>query len=317
VTAHEPPDEQRRRGRADGEGTDEPQPVAREDKGTEAPTPPGPARDTAGTMSLIDHLEELRRVIMQSLIAAVLAMVVCWLFSARLLDLLVAPLGSHEVYFYAPNEAFMVRLKIAGVGGLFAVVPFVLFKVYGFVVPGLYDQERRVVTPLLIVSTLLFYLGVAFAFLVVTPQVMRFMLSFGTDLMEPLIGIGPYFSFVARICLAFGIVFELPLVVLFLSALGLVDPKLLLRTWRYALLIVLVFSAVLTPPDAFSQVLMAGPVLLLYIGSVLVAIAVTARRRRREREDDRKDESESDPEGTPEGAQEDERAAEREEGDRD
>jgi len=140
------------------------------------------------------------------------------------------------------------------------------------------------VTPLLLATTLLFYTGVAFAFLVVIPQVVTFLLSFGTDNLSSLIGVGPYFSFVSRLCLAFGLVFELPLLVLFLSLIGVVNPKMLLRTWRYAVVAIAGLSAFLTPPDVISQVMMAGPVLLLYMGSVVVSIAVTRNRRRTDAE---------------------------------
>ena len=102
---------------------------------------------------------------------------------------------------------------------------------------------------------------------------MTFLLSFGTEVMEPLIGVGAYFSFVTRLCLAFGLVFELPLLVLFLSVLGIVNPVFLLRAWRYAIIVIAFMAAILTPPDVISQVMMAGPVLLLYLGSVLVSIA--------------------------------------------
>jgi len=111
---------------------------------------------------------------------------------------------------------------------------------------------------------------------------MAFMLNYATTYMQPLIGIGPYFAFVARLCLAFGLVFELPLVVLMLSSLGLVKPRTLWKGWRYALVVIVVMSALLTPPDIFSQLVMAGPVMLLYLGSVGVAMAVERRRNRRQ-----------------------------------
>ncbi len=230
-------------------------------------------------MGLLDHLDELRTVLIHSSYAAVAATILCWFWSADLLDLLIKPIESEGVYFTAPNEAFLTRLKLSAVVGMFVVAPFIFFKFYSFVMPGLYKQERKVVTPLLLATTLLFYLGIGFAFLVVIPQVVTFLLSFGTDNLSPLIGVGPYFGFVSRLCLAFGLVFELPLLVLFLSLLGIVNPKMLLRTWRYALIAIAALSAVLTPPDVISQVMMAGPVMLLYIGSVLVSIAVTRKRR--------------------------------------
>lgn len=236
-------------------------------------------------MGLLDHLGELRGVLIHSSIAALVATILCWFWSADLLDILIRPIRDQGIYFTAPNEAFLTRLKLSAVVGLFVVAPFIFFKIYGFILPGLYKRERRVVTPLLLATTVLFYTGVAFAFLVVIPQVITFLLSFGTEAMEPLIGVGPYFNFVARLCLAFGLVFELPLLVLFLSFIGVVNPRMLLRTWRYAIIIIVTLSAVLTPPDVISQVMMAGPVLVLYMGSVLISIAVTGRRRKKENQD--------------------------------
>jgi len=199
--------------------------------------------------------------------------------------MMIRPIRDQGIYFTAPNEAFMTRLKLSGAVGLFVVAPFIFFKIYGFILPGLYQRERRMVTPLLLSTTALFYLGVSFAFLVVIPQVISFLLGFGTDALEPLIGVGPYFNFVAHLCLAFGLVFELPLLILFLSILGIVNPRMLLRAWRFAIIIIALLSAVLTPPDVISQVMMAGPVLVLYLGSVLVSIAVTGRREKKENDD--------------------------------
>lgn len=235
--------------------------------------------DRKDDLSFLDHLDDLRTVLIQSLIAMAVGAVVCWFWSAQLLDLLVRPLRETGVYFTAPNEAFIIRLKLAGMAGLFLVLPIILWKVYGFILPGLYDRERKMVTPLLVSTTLLFYTGAAFSFVVVSPAVVTFLLSFGTAIMEPLISIGPYFDFVSRLSLAFGLVFELPVLVFFLSIIGVVDPRMLLRTWRYALLVIVVCAAVLTPPDIFSQLAMAIPVSLLYIISVLVAIVATRRRR--------------------------------------
>ena len=229
-------------------------------------------------MGLLDHLDELRSVLIHSGIAAFLATVLCWFVSARLLDLLILPIHEEGVYFTAPNEAFITRLKLSAAVGMFVVAPFIFFKVYGFILPGLYRKERKVVTPLLLATTILFYSGVVFAFSVVIPQVISFLMSFGTDVMQPLIGVGPYFNFVSRLCLAFGLVFQLPLLVLVLSAIGLVNPRMLLRTWRMAVVMIFVAAAVLTPPDVVSQVMMAGPVVVLYFGSVVVSLVVTRKR---------------------------------------
>ncbi len=243
-----------------------------------------PPEEPEGQMTLLDHLEELRSVLVQSMIAVGAASIVCWFLSSPLLDLLVKPLtgSGNMVYFHQPVEAFLTRMKMAVVCGVFLVLPFVLLRVYRFVLPGLYDKERKAVTPLLAASVVLFYTGVAFAYLVLIPKVMAFMLNYATTYMQPLIGIASYFAFVARLCLAFGLVFELPLVVLLLSHLGVVKPRTLWKGWRYALLAIVVMSALLTPPDIFSQLVMAGPVMLLYLGSVGVAMVVEKRRGRGE-----------------------------------
>jgi len=237
-------------------------------------------------MSLIDHLDELRRVLVHSLLAAGVAIILAWFWSEPMLDLLVRPVKEFGVYFTAPNEAFLIRMKLSAIAGLFLVLPFILFRIYGFVLPGLYGRERKMVTPLLLTTTLLFYAGTAFCFLVVVPLVVRFMIGFGTSVMKPLLSIGPYFDFVAQMCLAFGLIFELPILVFVLSAIGIVNPRWLLRSWRWALVIIFTVSAILTPPDALSQCAMAIPVSLLYISSVLVAILATRGRERRRRAED-------------------------------
>lgn len=238
--------------------------------------------DDGASMGLLAHLEELRSVIMQSGIAAVAATILCWFWSADLLEFMIRPIRDEGIYFTAPNEAFMVRLKISAVAGLFVMAPFIFFKIYGFVLPGLYRRERKVVTPLLIATTALFYTGVVFAFTVVIPSVISFLLGYGTELVQPLIGVGPYFGFVARLCLAFGLVFELPLLILGLSLAGIVDPRILLRAWRFAIVAIFAVSAILTPPDVASQVMMALPVLVLYFGSALVSLLVVRRRRKQD-----------------------------------
>ncbi len=233
-------------------------------------------------MGFMEHLEELRSVLIQSGLAAIASACLCWFWSARILDVLIAPISEEGIYFTAPNEAFLTRLKIAGMVGIFVVLPFILFRVYSFVMPGLYRSERRVVAPLMFASTLLFYAGIAFSFLVVIPQVITFLLSFGTKTMVPLIGVSNYFGFVSQMCLAFGLVFQLPLLVLGLSALGILSPQRMLKAWRLAIIIIFAAAAILTPPDVISQVMMAVPVLVLYFGSVLVSLIVTRKLRKQD-----------------------------------
>lgn len=235
-------------------------------------------------MSFIDHLDELRSVIIQSLIALFATAVICWFFSGALLEMLLNDLPLESLYFHSPIEAFMARLKVSFVLGLMIAFPFILFKVWSFISPGLFQNERSKVYPFIVVSSTLFYIGVFFCYFVLIPFVLRFLLGFATEHLNPLLSVGAYFAFVARLCFTFGLVFQIPVVVLILSSLGLVTPGFLLRQWRYAVVIIFVAAAILTPPDIISQLMMAIPVLFLYIGSVLIAY-ITVRKKEKREED--------------------------------
>jgi len=230
-------------------------------------------------MSFLEHLDDLRGVLLHSLVAFLIPSMVCWFFSGRLVDFLIADLGGRQLNFFAPSEAFMVRMRISFVSGLIIASPYIIYRVWSFVAPALFSKERRKVLPVAIASTVLFYTGVVFCYLVLIPVIMHFFLGFGTAKMKPVISVGAYFTMVARMCFTFGAVFQLPIVVLLLSALGLITPRLLLNQWRWAVVLIFVVAAVLTPPDPVSQVFMALPLLLLYIGSVLVAYVVVRKKR--------------------------------------
>jgi sec-independent protein translocase protein TatC len=229
------------------------------------------SREILREMSFLEHLDELRGVLVQSAIAFLVASVALWFFSARVLDFLVGDIPVESLNFFAPAEAFMARLKLSFALGLMVTFPFILTKVWRFVSPGLFKTERLRIYPFLIASSVLFYVGVLFCYIILIPIVLDFLLGFGTDKLNPMISVSSYFVFVARLCFTFGVVFQLPVIVLVLSLLGVVTPRMLLKQWRYAVLVIFVLAAILTPPDPASQVLMALPVLLLYIGSVLVA----------------------------------------------
>jgi len=229
-------------------------------------------------MSFLDHLDELRAVLIQSILAVVVVSVVCWFFSGSILEFLLRNLPLDSLYFHSPLEAFMTRLKISVILGIMIAFPFVLFKVWSFVSPGLFANERKKIYPLVVTSSALFYTGVIFCYVLLIPSVMRFLLSFGTEHLNPLLSVSSYFTFIARLCFAFGLVFQIPVVVFILSIAGLVSPRFLLKQWRYAVVLTFVVAAVLTPPDVISQVMMAVPIVVLYIGSVLVAY-ITVRKK--------------------------------------
>jgi len=240
-----------------------------------------------GEMTMLQHIEELRKVVIWAFGLAVLASVVAWFFSDQIVDALLEPArkaGQQSLYFTAPMEAFLLKLKASTAVGLFLVLPLILYKAYGFIVPGLYSREKKFVTPLVVAATGLFYVGVLFCYLVLMPMVIRFAIGFQTESLVPLLTAREYFALAVRLCLAFGLLFELPMVIFALSWAGLVEPKTLLSGWRYALVAILVVSAILTPPDPISMVMLAGPVMVLYLASVLISLAV--KRKKSEDSDD-------------------------------
>lgn len=217
--------------------------------------------------------------LIHSAIAIVGLSIVCWFFSGRILDLLIADLPVDSLYFSTPIEAFMVRMKISFVVGAMLAFPFVLFKVWSFVTPGLFQHERTRIYPLVFSGSALFYIGVIFCYVILIPTVLKFLLSFGTEHVNPLLSVHSYFAFVARLCFTFGIVFQIPILVLLASMIGIVTPGWLLKQWRYGVVIVFVGAAVLTPPDVVSLLIMALPVLALYIASILIAYVVVRKKK--------------------------------------
>lgn len=232
-------------------------------------------------MTLIEHLEELRRRLLISVLAFAAATVVSFLFVERILAILIRPVG--QVIFTAPTEAFFIRVKVAALAGAFLSLPVILYELWRFVSVGLTSTERRYTLSLLPFSLLLFVGGGAFAFFAILPVGVRFLLSYQTERLVPMISIGAYTSFATAFVLAFGLVFQMPVVVLFLARIGVVTPASLAAGRRYALLGIVVLSAVLTPGgDLFSQLLMAAPTYLLYEASIWIARAVAPRASRQE-----------------------------------
>jgi sec-independent protein translocase protein TatC len=230
-----------------------------------------------GPMPLLGHLEELRRRIFVSLIVVVVAAVVAYFFSRFLQDFLTRPVG--RLVFVAPTEAFVTRLKIAVFTGLAAASPFVFYQFWRFVRPALMANEARYMALAVVSSTVFFAGGLAFALFVVLPIGIRFLLSFETPELTAMISISRYVDFAGMMLLAFGLVFQLPVVVFFLTRLGIVKPSFLSKHRKVAIIALLVIAAVLTPPDIFTQLLMAVPLLALYELSLLVS-RLAARQRR-------------------------------------
>jgi sec-independent protein translocase protein TatC len=229
-------------------------------------------------MSFLDHLEELRGRLIKCVISVFLFSIVAYFFSGRLIDFLTKPIP--EVYFMSPTEAFSTRIKIALIVGIIASVPVIFYHLWQFVVPGLLEREIKLVVPVVFFSTFFFLVGAVFCFLFILPLSIKVLLGFGTPKLKPMIRIGDYISFISYLTLAFGAVFELPLVFYFLGKLGIVGSQGLAKGRKYAIVAILILSAVITPtPDAFTQMMLAGPLYLLYEVSIVVVKVVERKKR--------------------------------------
>lgn len=238
-------------------------------------------------MNLLDHLEELRSTLVALAIAWLGASVIIWFFSGQILEFLIRNLPVEKLYFYSPIEAFMVRTKLSFILGLLVSFPYLFYRVWRFVSPGLFKRERGLASPLIVSSVVLFYVGLAFAYWVMMPLVLKFFVTFGTEHLSPLLSVEKYFSFVAKLCLAFGLVFQMPLVVIVLTWVRVISARALLAQWRWAILIIFVVAAILTPPDLVSQVFMAVPLCILFFASIAAALLMERRRKSGERGEER------------------------------
>ncbi|MGE0822868.1 MAG: twin-arginine translocase subunit TatC [Candidatus Binatia bacterium] len=229
------------------------------------------------TMPLLGHLEELRWRIIKALIAIAVAFIPTYFFVTTLFTFLLYPLqqlpDAPPVIGLAPTEAFFSKLKVAFIAAIFAGSPVVFYQVWQFVAPGLYQQEKRYVIPFVFFASVFFLLGAGFCYQVVLPIAYAFFLAeYKTIGVEAQLRISEYFSFTSRMLLAFGVTFELPVLAFFFARVGLITHRTLLDFFRYAVIAIFILAAVLTPgPDVASQLLLAGPLLVLYVLSIGVA----------------------------------------------
>ncbi len=224
---------------------------------------------TGGEMPFTVHLGELRGRLIRSLVAMAVAFCLCYTFSERLLYFLWLPAG-RELVFIAPTEAFFAHLKVALLASLVLVWPYICYQVWAFVAPGLFEKERRYTLPFVVSATFMFLLGGVFVYTLILPYGMAFLLGYGSASLVPMISVGAYISFAVRLLIAFGAIFELPVVMVLLAKLGLVTPQMLSRNRRYVIVLSFLVAAILTPPDVFTQVLMAVPLLILFEISILL-----------------------------------------------
>ncbi len=232
-----------------------------------------------GEMPFLQHLEELRKVILQSLIGVVIGAAFGWWAAPRVMEDLIRRTVK-QVVVLSPLDAFNERLKLSLVLGACVALPWVLWRVWSFVVPGLLKRERTWVMPMALASFLLFALGAAAAYGYVVPLVIEVLDKFLTPSMKAEIRIGSLLGFVYNLALACGVVCQLPLVCMTLTGIGIVTPTFLLRQWRYAIVITFFVTALITPGDVVTaQIVMGVPMVLLYFASVGMSWVVWRRKR--------------------------------------
>ncbi|WP_414529903.1 twin-arginine translocase subunit TatC [Nodularia chucula] len=220
-------------------------------------------------MSLFDHLEELRQRIFYSLIAVVVGMVGCFLAVKPIVKLLEVPAQGVKFLQLAPGEYFFVSIKVAGYSGLVLSSPFILYQILQFILPGLTRRERRFIGPIVSGSTVLFFAGLVFAYLLLIPAALNFFISYGEDVVDQLWSIDKYFEFVLLLLFSTGLAFQIPIIQLLLANLGIVSSTKMISGWRFVIMGAVVLGAVLTPStDPLTQSLLAGAVLGLYFGGI-------------------------------------------------
>ncbi len=226
-------------------------------------------------MGFLEHLDELRKRLMWSLVSIIVAFLATLSQAKRILEFLLRPirpmLGDTRPVFIDLTEPFLLYMKVALLAALFLSAPFVLYQVWAFISPGLYARERRYALPFVLFASVFFLAGGAFGYYVGFPVASKFLLSIA-DEFQPTLRISSLFGFQSKIILGLGVVFELPTVIYFLARLGLVTPRFLWRNFKYAILIIFIIAAIITPtPDVVTQCIFAAPMILLYLVGILVA----------------------------------------------
>jgi sec-independent protein translocase protein TatC len=254
------------------------QPVRPDDDRHITLTDPDVTDDGAGArMSFLEHLDELRKRLIYSAVAVVIGCAVSFIFIQRIFEFVFEPIRAmlpNEGTFIATEgpEIFMLYLKVAALAGLFLAMPFILWQLWLFIAPGLYAHEKKFAVPFVFFSSVLFFAGAGFSHRVAFPWTWQFFLSYESEFVRIMPKLGPTFGLYVKMLLGFGAIFQMPMLVLFLSRMGMITAGFMIRNTKYAVLIIFILGAILSPGgDVVSQALMAGPMLLLYGVSIAVA----------------------------------------------
>ena len=222
------------------------------------------------------HIADLRKRLTISTITVVVMFFACFTFYEPILEWMMAPVkhalpAGTSMIAVEIQETFFTAMKVAFFGGFIISLPVIFWQLWLFLAPGLYDHEKKLVVPFVFFATLMFLLGAAFAYYIVVPIGFDFLIAFGNSVVSVLPSIGKYVGFFTKLMIGFGIAFELPVITFFLAKIGIVNDQMLKDFFRYAVVLIFIISAILTPPDVISQVLMAAPLLILYGVSIYIA----------------------------------------------
>ena len=220
-------------------------------------------------MSLFEHLEELRMRMFYALVATVIAAIGCFIIVKPIVQLLEVPAKGVKFLQLAPGEYFFVSVQVAGYSGLLIVSPFILYQIIQFVLPGLTRRERHFLGPVVLGSSILFFAGLIFSYILLIPAALNFLINYGAEVVDQLWSIDKYFKFVLLLLFSAGLAFQIPVIQLLLGSLGIVSSQTMISGWRYVILGAVVLGAILTPStDPLTQSLLAGAILGLYFSGI-------------------------------------------------
>lgn len=252
-----------------------------------------PESDDGGKMSFLEHLDELRRRIIYSVVAVAVGFVAAWSFRDYLFAFVFDPMqallptGQERLIYTELGEGFVVNIKLAAMAGLLIATPVVASQIWLFVAPGLYSHEKKWAIPFVLMSSICFVGGAAFSHAVVFPLTYQFFASFTNEIVVMQPRIAPAFSIYLRLMLAFGLVFQMPVLVMFLARMGVLTPRFMIRHFKYAVLGIFIISAVVTPGgEVVTQLAMAGPLTVLYVFSIGLAWIFAKKRKKADEEDE-------------------------------
>ncbi len=243
--------------------------------------------ETEEKKPFLEHLEELRQRLVICILAVAAGFVISYFFSDRLFLILIRPLkdalpkGSHLIFTNLP-EMFITYLKVSLISGIMVASPVIFYEFWKFVAPGLYQNEKKLLVPFVLCSCVLFLGGAIFGYFVVFPFGFKFFLGFSNEYIKALPSVKQYFSFAMKLLIAFGIVFELPVISYFLTKIGVITPQFLKNNRKYAIVIIFALAAIFTPPDVMTQFMMAVPLIILYEVSIMISKIAYASKRKEE-----------------------------------